>query len=350
MNDMAKVITLAQIAELTGGSVVGDPEIKISSISDPRRPKEGAISPLWEKKLEKFAAGCPVLFTKKGWVKEGQSGVELDEPRAGLIALLKFFDEAQERERTVSERALVDKDATLGENVAVGAGSVIKAGASVGDGSVIMENVFIDCGVTIGKNCVIEPGAVVFHHSVLGDGCVLHANAVVGCDGFGFLPDPKAGMVKIPQIGIARLDDGVEIGAFSSVDRATFGETYIGKCTKIDSHVKIGHNCQIGAYTIIVAQSGIAGSSHIGNRVIMAAQSGTANHASVGDGCTVGGRGGVTADVPAGSIVSGFPAQDHRKELRLQAAVRQLPEMASSVKELGKRMAALEKRLEDENA
>ena len=347
---MAKVITLAQIAELTGGSVVGDPEIKISSISDPRRPKEGAISPLWEKKLEKFAAGCPVLFTKKGWVKEGQSGVELDEPRAGLIALLKFFDEAQERERTVSERALVDKDATLGENVAVGAGSVIKAGASVGDGSVIMENVFIDCGVTIGKNCVIEPGAVVFHHSVLGDGCVLHANAVVGCDGFGFLPDPKAGMVKIPQIGIARLDDGVEIGAFSSVDRATFGETYIGKCTKIDSHVKIGHNCQIGAYTIIVAQSGIAGSSHIGNRVIMAAQSGTANHASVGDGCTVGGRGGVTADVPAGSIVSGFPAQDHRKELRLQAAVRQLPEMASSVKELGKRMAALEKRLEDENA
>lgn len=350
MNDMAKVITLAQIAELTGGSVIGDPEIKISSISDPRRPKEGAISPLWEKKLEKFAVGCPVLFTKKGWVKEGQSGVELDEPRAGLIALLKFFDEAPERERTVSERALVDKDATLGENVAVGAGSVIKAGASIGDGTVIMENVFIDCGVTIGKNCVIEPGAVVFHHSVLGDGCVLHANAVVGCDGFGFLPDAKAGMVKIPQIGIARLDDGVEIGAFSSVDRATFGETYIGKCTKIDSHVKIGHNCQIGAYTIIVAQSGIAGSSYIGNRVIMAAQSGTANHASVGDGCTVGGRGGVTADVPAGSIVSGFPAQDHRKELRLQAAVRQLPEMASSVKELGKRMAALEKRLEDENA
>ena len=350
MNDMAKVITLAQIAELTGGSVVGDPEIKISSISDPRRPKDGAISPLWEKKLEKFAAGCPVLFTKKGWVKEGQSGVELDEPRAGLIALLKFFDEAPERERTVSERALVDKGATLGENVAVGAGSVIKAGASIGDGTVIMENVFIDCGVTIGKNCVIEPGAVVFHHSVLGDGCVLHANAVVGCDGFGFLPDPKAGMVKIPQIGIAHLDDGVEIVAFSSVDRATFGETYIGKCTKIDSHVKIGHNCQIGAYTIIVAQSGIAGSSHIGNRVIMAAQSGTANHASVGDGCTVGGRGGVTADVPAGSTVSGFPAQDHRKELRLQAAVRQLPEMASSVKELGKRMAALEKRLEDENA
>lgn len=347
---MAKVITLAQIAEITGGCVVGDPEIKISSISDPRKPQEGAISPLWEKKLEKFASDCPVLFTKKGWVKEGQSGVELDEPRAGLIALLKFFDEAPERERVISERALVDKNVSLGANVAVGAGSVIKAGVSVGEGTVIMENVFIDCDVTIGRNCVIEPGAVVFHHSVLGDGCVLHANAVIGCDGFGFLPDPKAGMVKIPQIGIARLDDGAEIGAFSSVDRATFGETYIGKCTKIDSHVKIGHNCHVGAYTIIVAQSGIAGSSRIGNGVIMAAQSGTANHASVGDGCTVGGRGGVTADVPAGSTVSGFPAQDHRKELRLQAAIRQLPEISSSVKDFGKRIAALEKRFEDENA
>ena len=205
---MSKVITLAQIAGLTGGSVVGDPEIRISSISDPRKPKEGAISPLWEKKLEKFAAGCPVLFTKKGWVREGQSGVELDDPRVGLIALLHFFDEAPERVREISERAVVDEGASLGENVAVGAGSVIQAGASVGDGTVIMENVFIDCGVTIGKNCVIEPGAVVFHHSVLGDRCVLHANTVVGCDGFGFVPDPKAGMVKIPQIGIAHLDDG----------------------------------------------------------------------------------------------------------------------------------------------
>ncbi len=213
-----------------------------------------------------------------------------------------------------------------------------------------MEYVFIDFGAVIGKNCVIEPGAVVFHHSVLGDGCVIHANAVIGCDGFGFLPDPKAGMAKIPQIGTAHLDDGVEIGAFSSVDRATFGETYIGKCTKIDSHVKIGHNCRIGAYTIIVAQSGIAGSSHVGDRVVMAAQSGAANHATIGDGCTVGGRGGVSSDIPAGSVVSGFPAQDHRKELRMQAAMRQLPEIASSMKVFAKRIEALEKGLKDEDA
>lgn len=347
---MAKTITLAQIAELTGGRVVGDPEIIISSISDPRTPKEGAISPLWEKKLERFAPGCPVLFTKKGWIKEGQNGVELDDPRAGLIALLTFFDNAPKRERRVSERAFVDEAAKLGENVAVGAGSVVKSGASVGDGTVIMENVFIDHDVTIGKNCLLEPGAVVFHHCVLGDGCVLHANAVIGCDGFGFMPDPKAGMVKIPQIGTARLGDGAEIGCFSSVDRATFGETYIGPQTKIDSHVKIGHNCVIGAYTIIVAQSGIAGSSHVGSRVIMAAQSGAANHATIGDGCTVGGRAGVSSDIPDGAVVSGFPAQDHRKELRVQAAVRQLPEIASNVKSFAKRIETLEKRLNDEDA
>ncbi len=111
---MAKILTLAQIAEMTGGTVVGDPEITVSSISDPRQPKEGAGSPRWEKKLERFAAGCPVLFTKKGWIKEGRNGVELDAPRGGLIALLKFFDEAPERARVISERAEFDDGASLG--------------------------------------------------------------------------------------------------------------------------------------------------------------------------------------------------------------------------------------------
>ncbi len=114
--------------------------------------------------------------------------------------------------------------------------------------------------------------------------------------------------------------------------------------------MKIGHNCRIGAYTIIVAQSGIAGSSRIGSRVIMAAQSGAANHATIGDGCTVGGRAGVLSDIPAGAVVSGFPAQDHRKELRTQAAIRKLPEISGIIRDLGKRIAALEKRLKDDNA
>ena len=333
---MAKVITLAQIAELTGGSVVGDPEIKISSISDPRRPKDGAISPLWEKKLEKFAAGCPVLFTKKGWVKEGQSGVELDEPRAGLIALLKFFDEAPERERTVSERALVDKDARLGENVAVGAGSVIKAGASVGDGTVIMENVFIDCGVIIGKNCVIEPGAVVFHHSVLGDGCVLHANAVVGCDGFGFLPNAEGGFDKIPQVGNVVIEDDVEIGANTCIDRAKTDSTIIRRGVKLDNLIQVGHNVEIGENTVSSAQMGIAGTSKIGRNCFLAGQVGIADHVKVGARVRIGSKTGLDKDVPDGEIRFGYPALPGMQYHRSFAVFKNLPDLAKRVAELEK--------------
>lgn len=348
---MTKSITLAKIAEITGGIVKGNPEIEISSISDPGKFHPGSIAPLWEKKFVKFIVPGMVLFTKKGWIGDGGCGVELDDPRTGLIALLKYFDDSPERSSGISQDALVSPRAVIGKNVTVLAGAVIKDGATIGDGTVIMEHVFIDEGCEIGANCLFEPGTVVYHHSKIEDGCVLHANSVVGCDGFGFVPDPKAGIVKIPQIGIAHLDKGVELGVCSSIDRATFGETYIGPFTKIDSHVKVGHNCEIGSYTIIIAQSGIAGSSKLGNRVIMAAQSGTANHASVGDGCTVGGRGGVVSDIPAGSIVSGFPAQDHKKELRIQAAIRQLPELSSQLKELRKKMYALENNAnEHENA
>lgn len=332
---------------MTHGEVKGDPEIRITSICAPEKAGENSISPLWEKKFIPLVKEGTVLFTKKGWIAEGCRGVEVDDPRVALIALLQYFDETPARGTEVSELAVIAPTARLGNNVSVGAGTVIRDGVNIGDGTVIMENVVIDECSEIGGGCLIEPGTVIYHHTKIGSGCVLHANAVIGCEGFGFVPDPKAGMVKIPQIGIVRLDDGVEVGACSAIDRATFGETYIGPSTKIDSHVKIGHNCEIGGYTIVVAQSGIAGSTKIGRGVIMAAQSGASNHAAIGDGCTVGGRAGVASDIPAGSVVSGFPAQDHKKELRQQAAVRQLPEFMRHVRELAKKVERLEKTHED---
>ena len=328
----AREITLNEAAVLTGGTVVGDGTLKVCGIAAPEYYQEGCLAPLWEKKYRPLATAEKLLFTVKGWIPEGGSGIEVEEPRTALIKLLACFDKEPKAVPGISEKAEVAESAVLGKNISIYSGAVVKENAVIGDNTVVMENAVIGCGAQLGKNCVIEPGAVIYHHCLLGDNCVIHSNAAIGCDGFGFLPDPKAGMVKIPQIGIVRLDNGVEIGASTSVDRATFGETYIGLCTKIDSHVKIGHNCHIGAYTIIVAQAGIAGSSKIGSRVILAAQSGVANHSEVGDGCTVGGRAGVVNDIPDGQTVSGFPAQEHRKELRLQAAVRQLPETLKKLK------------------
>ncbi|MCC8185415.1 UDP-3-O-(3-hydroxymyristoyl)glucosamine N-acyltransferase [Cloacibacillus porcorum] len=347
MSTIAKSITLGQIAEMTHGEVKGDPEIKVSSICAPEKAGENSISPLWEKKFVPQVKKGTVLFTKRGWINDSCAGVEVDDPRVALIALLSYFDDTPIRTTDISERAIIACSAQLGDNVSVGAGAVIRDNVKIGDNTVIMENVVIDEYTEIGSSCLIEPGTMIYHHTKIGNRCVLHANSVIGCEGFGFVPDPKAGLIKIPQIGIAHLDDGVEIGACSAVDRATFGETYIGPYAKIDSHVKIGHNCEIGGYTIVVAQSGIAGSTKIGRGVIMAAQSGASNHATIGDGCTVGGRGGVSSDIPAGSIVSGFPAQDHKKELRQQAAVRQLPDFIRSVRELAKKVERLEREHED---
>lgn len=338
----AKKISLAEIAKLVGGSVKGDPEIQISSVLPPEKAEPGSIVPLWEKKYISSVRGGTLLLTKKGWIKEGESGVETDEPRVALIALLAFLGDEPAASSGVSGRAVVAPDAEIAENVSIAAGAVIRSGAKIGENSVIMENAVICEEVEIGAGCVIEPGVVVYRRSKIGKGCVLHSNAVIGCEGFGFVPDHKAGMVKIPQIGTVRLDDGVEVGACTSIDRATFGETHVGAMTKIDSQVKIGHNCEIGAYTIIVAQSGIAGSTKIGKGVIMAAQSGASNHSTIGDGCTVGGRGGVVCDIPAGSTVSGFPAQSHKLELRQQASVRRLPELFHQLRELAKKIEKIE--------
>ncbi|MBR4401804.1 MAG: UDP-3-O-(3-hydroxymyristoyl)glucosamine N-acyltransferase [Synergistes sp.] len=337
-----KKISLAQAAEIVKGSVKGDPEIQVCEVLPPEKAREGSISPLWEKKFIPSVRKGTVLLTKRGWIGEGENGIETDDPRVALIALLAFLSSEPKAQPGISADAYVSSDAVIGNNVSVAAGAVIKAGAVIGENTVVMENAVICEDAEIGPDCFIEPGVVVYRRSKIGRGCVLHSNCVIGCEGFGFIPDPKAGMVKIPQIGIARLDDGVEIGACSSVDRATFGETYIGPMTKIDSHVKIGHNCEIGAYTIIVAQSGIAGSTKIGRGVIMAAQSGASNHSTIGDGCTVGGRGGVVCDIPPGSTVSGFPAQNHKLELRQQAAIRRLPEMVRQLHELEKRIDRIE--------
>ena len=347
MSKIKKVITLKEIAELTGGEYKGCGDTQVSLVCDPGKYQPGGIAPLWEKKYVALITKEMIVFTQKGGLPDGVSGVEVGEPRTAIVPLLRYFDDKPEPISGISKRASVADSAKLGKNIFIGDGAVVKENTVIGDNTIIMENALVDSFSEIGAGVVVEPGAVIYHHTKIEDGCVIHANAVIGCDGFGFLPDPKAGMVKIPQIGIVHLEKGVEIGACTAVDRATFGETRIGANTKIDSHVKIGHNCQIGAYTIVVAQSGVAGSSKIGSGVILAAQSGVSNHATIGDKCTVGGRGGVAADLPAGSIVSGFPAQEHKKELRQQVYIRQLPDLARSVKELNKRVELLEKSDED---
>lgn len=336
-------LSLGKIAEMLHGELKGSPDRIVRTISPPEKPAHDSISPLWEKKFIPAIAPSAVLLTKQGWIPEGREGVEVDDPRRSLVALLKYFDPSAGREyKTFGGAAAVSPDARIGDGVTLGPGCVVSDGASIGDKCVLMANVYVGRDVSIGSGSLIEPGAALYDRVRIGRNCIIHANAVIGCDGFGFMPDPDTGLLRIPQIGTTVVGDNVEIGVCASIDRATFGETVIASGVKIDSHVKVGHNCQIGEFSIIVAQSGLAGSSRIGRGVIFAAQSGIGNHASVGDGVTVAGRAGVVNDIPSGSTVSGFPAIDHKQDLRRQAALGHVPDLLKEIKELKAKLEKLE--------
>ena len=336
-------LTLAKIAKMVKGTLKGEGNYVVISISPPEDPCPGSISPIWEKKLADLASPDAVLLTKNGWIPENGRGVEVEDPRRALVTLLEYFDsEKKNHIPSIHKTALISENAVVGKNVTIGYGCVISDYCSIGDGCTLIANVWLGKNVSIGDNTLIEPGVVIYERSSLGRNCIVHANAVVGCDGFGYMPDPELGLLRIPQIGTAVIEDDVEIGVCSSIDKGTFGETRVSKGTKIDSHVKIGHNCSIGEYCIIVAQSGIAGSTTLGKGVTMAAQSGVANHARIGDGVIAAGRAGITADIPPGLVVSGFPAIDHKKELRQLIAIKQLPDLIKKVKNIEKKLNELE--------
>ncbi|MDD4159388.1 MAG: UDP-3-O-(3-hydroxymyristoyl)glucosamine N-acyltransferase [Synergistaceae bacterium] len=337
-----KELTLAKIADMVKGTLKGEGSYIVTSISAPESPCPGSISPLWEKKLAVNMSCDAVLLTKNGWIPENGQGIEVEDPRRALVTILEYFDTGNKTHLPcIHETAVISESSVIGDNVTIGPGCVVSDQCIIGDDCILEGNVWIGKQVSIGNNSRLEPGGVIYDRSSIGSNCIIHANAVIGCDGFGFMPDSEKVLLRIPQIGTVTIGDDVEIGVCSSIDRATFGETKIGKGTKIDSHVKIAHNCTVGEYCIIVAQAGVAGSSTLGRGVTMAAQSGVANHACIGDGVIAAGRAGITEDILPGSVVSGFPAIDHKKDLRQLAALRQLPDLIKNVKSIEKRLDVL---------
>lgn len=336
-------IRLDKIAELLNGRLIGDGSIIIESISAPERHSGNTISPFWEKKFQPQIEPGMVLLTQNGWMPEGCSGVETDDPRRSLVTLLEYFENEDRCHAapSIHPTAVISSDAVIGGDVFIGPNCVISSGAIIGDNCRLVGGAYVGRGVKIGNGSLIEYGVVLYDSVTIGRSAIIHANAVIGCDGFGFMPDPQKGLLRIPQIGTVVIGDNVEIGVGTAVDKATFGETRIGNCVKIDAHVKIGHNCTVGDCSIIVSQAGIAGSSTVGRGVTMAARSAVINHATVGDGVTIAGGAVATSDVAAGSVISGYPAVDHKQDLKQQAAARQLPEMLKRVKRIEERLAEL---------
>ena len=245
----------------------------------------------------------------------------------------------------ISSLASVSEKAKIGKNVYIGPFAVIEDGATVGDNTQIYPLVTIGEGASVGSDCILYPHVTIYYACKVGNRCILHAGSVVGADGFGFAPTPN-GYDKIPQIGIAELEDDVEIGANTCVDRSTMGRTVVHKGVKLDNMVQVAHNVEVGENTVISAQTGIAGSSKVGAWCMIGGQSGISGHLTIGDKVNFCAKTGAISNIESNQTIMGYPAIAHRNYLRSSILFKQLPEMDATIRQLQKEIEELKAKLE----
>ena len=334
--------TLQEIADIVGGRIAGDAAIEIEGLDNIAGAGAGdltfAVDPhIEEAKTCKAAA----VMLPEGVEDFPKTALYVEDPRAAFAKLLDIFTPKLERPVEVSDKAYVGKEVKLGQNVTIMPFAMVDDHAVIGDNVVLYPHTYIGQYAEIGDDTVVYSNATVREHCRVGKRCVIHSSAVIGSDGFGFTT--KDGVhTKVPQVGIVVLEDDVEIGAHDGIDRAAMGATVIGKGTKIDNLVHIGHNCKIGANCLIVAQTGISGSTTVGHNVTFGGQVGTVGHINIGANSVYAARSGIIGDMPEGVFCAGFPVQSHTEWLRMQAAMKRLPEMMKKMKQLEKKLAKYE--------
>jgi len=292
---------------------------------------------------EALASSASALIIPLDIKECARPAIRVRNPRLAFAQLLELFSGSGDRKKGIHEAAWVGHHVTFDEDVYVGSHAVIEDNVCIGKRVQIFPLAYIGPGVTIGDDSIIYPHAALMKGTEVGKRVIIHCGAVIGDDGFGYAKDGNL-QVKIPQVGKVVIADDVEIGANTTIDRATVDVTSIGRGTKIDNLVQIGHNCHFGEDCIMVSQAGMAGSVTVGDRVIIAAQAGIRDHTEIGSDATIAGRAGVTKSVASGKLVSGYPARDHREELKIEALIRHLPQLQERVKALEKMVQALEKK------
>ncbi len=330
--------TLKEIASLVSGELSGNPKLVIKNAANNEDAQSGDVTFAFDaRSVDAFEkSGASAAIVPRTLTKfPSKPHIKVHDPRLAMAKILGLF----ERKKTHSPGT--HKSAVISRTARIGAGCSIMAGVHVGDNARISDRSIIYPGCYVGDNCrigretILYPNVVLYDGTEIGSGCILHAGAVVGVDGFGFAPaDGK--YEKIPQIGNVVIEDDVEIFANTCISRATMGSTIIRRGTKIDNLTHIAHNCRIGEDCAITALVAIAGSSELKKHVSIGGTSGVSDHVVIGENTVIMGRSGVTKDIPANSVVSGFPAQDHQKELAQQAAVRRLPKIIEKLSETDK--------------
>lgn len=344
-------LRLSEVSKRLGVPLHGDGSIEIKGVAPIRDAGEGDLTFLGNARYEMYLAtteASAIIMPLSSAPPGCRFAVLASEhPYVDFLKVLRIF--AEDRvllPKGIHPSALIAPGVDIGAEVAIGPNVVIEEGSSLGERTAALAGSYIGRNVRVGSDCLVYPNVVIREECVIGDRVIIHSGAVIGDDGFGFVRDGET-IRKIPQIGNVVIGDDCEIGANTTIDRATTGTTRIGRGTRIDNLVMIAHNVEIGENSILCGQVGISGSTIVGSDVTLAGQVGIVGHVEIGDRVRVGAQGGVTKSIPDGTEVSGYPALPHPQARRIYASMRGLPDMIRLVRDLNRRITELESRLED---
>jgi UDP-3-O-[3-hydroxymyristoyl] glucosamine N-acyltransferase len=335
--------TAAQIAMMVNGKVEGKADTAVASFGKIEEAQSGQLAFLANPKYEEYLYSTKASIIIVNETQELKQKIEatlikVPDAYSAFATLLDKYQQIQRQQLTgIQQPAYIATTAKIGDHVYIGAFAYVGDNAIVADGAKIYPNAYVGNNVTIGENTIIHPGVKIYHDCIIGSNAILHAGCVIGSDGFGFAPQADGSFKKIPQIGNVIIEDNVEVGANTTIDRATIGSTLIKAGAKLDNLLQIAHNVEVGNNTAIAALTGVSGSTKIGNNVIIGGQAGLAGHIQIADGTKINGKSGVSKSIKKpNTSVTGTPAIDYVTSMRSQAIARNLPELEKRVMELEK--------------
>lgn len=332
--------TAGQISDLLQGTLEGNPDTRVDKVSKIEEGTPGSITFLANPKYEPFiyTTNASVAIVNRSFRPQRNIAatiIKVDDAYLAFVKLLDYYQKVISDKKGIEQPSFIDENLKAGENIYIGAFAFIGKNVTIGNNSKIYPHVYVGDNVVIGENTIIYPGVIVYHDSKIGSQCTIHSGVIIGADGFGFTPQSGNDYKKVPQLGNVIIEDNVEIGANSTIDRATLGSTIIRKGVKLDNLIQIAHNVEIGENTVIAAQTGVAGSTKIGRDCMIGGQVGIVGHITIADKVKIAAQSGVgTSITNAGEIVQGSPAFNIGDYKRTYVVFKKLPELEKKIEDL----------------